>query len=88
MALLGAVRVRDPELHGARPDEPLGEQRAVGVERLAGRTRGAPDDLRAVRREERAAVVTGRVGQAAHVAAVGVHAVEVEIAVAHSYNFV
>src|SRR6185295_18026479 len=44
---------------------------------------GAPDDALAVGVEEGAAVVAGRAGQAADVLAVGVHPVEIDVAVAY-----
>jgi len=62
----------------------LPSQRAVLVELLAWlRPRGAPDDLAAVGAEEGAAVVAGRVGQPAHVFAVRIHTVQLEISVAN-----
>ncbi len=83
LAGLAAVGVGGPDLELGGAHQPLGEQAAVVVELgLVLRPRGAPDDLRAVGGEEGAAVVAGGVGQPPHVPAVGVHAVEVEVAVA------
>ena len=59
-----------------------GEERAVVGDLLGrGRVMRAVDDLH--RREERAAVVADLVGQPAHVPAVRVHRVEIEVAVPH-----
>jgi len=80
---VGAVGLGDVDLELGGPDQAVGEQIAVFVHLLARRRpRRAPDDVRAVGREERAAVVARRRGEAADVRPVGVHAVEIEIAVA------
>ena len=77
---LGAVGVGDPQVHLRRLDEVLRVQRLVLLEILAGRPRRAPHDLRAILREERAAVVAHRVRELAQVGAVGVHPPQLEIA--------
>src|SRR5690606_17922695 len=82
LAGLGAVRVRhvDLELRGA--NEALREQALVLLEVLTARSRSAPHDLLALGVEERAAVVARRVRQPADVAAIRVHPIKLEIAVA------
>ena len=80
---VASVRLGDPELELGRSDQPLPQQRLVAVALCSrSRPRGAPDDVRAVAVEEGPAVVTDLVGQPANVAAVGVHPIELQIAVA------
>ena len=84
---VAAVGIGDVELELRRTDErrALREQPLVVVELLARlRPRCAPDDLRAVRIEERAAVVARRVREPLHVLAVGVHPIELDVAVAEA----
>jgi len=83
LTCFGAVGVREPDVHLRRLDEILREQLLVRLEVSALRPRRAPYDLRAVCREERAAVVAGKVRQLARVFSVGVHAPQLEVAAAH-----
>ena len=80
-----AVGVHHEDLERGRPPEPVAKQRPVVVELWTRRERAAAeDDLRAVGREERPAVGPDTVGQPLHVAAVGVHRVDLHVAVAHA----
>ena len=74
--------VGHPDLELARAHEVLRQELLVVLEVGPGRTRGAIDDLLAVAGEEGAAVVARAVGETHHVLAVGVHPVELEVAVA------
>jgi hypothetical protein len=60
----------------------LCQELAIVLEVRPGRARSAIDDLLAVAREEGAAVVAGSVRQTHDVLAVGIHAIELEVAVA------
>ena len=82
LARVAAVGVGDVDLELAGPDLLVGEE-LLGLRRFLGglRSRGAPDDLRAVGREEAAAVVARGVRQTLHVLAIAVHAVKLEVAV-------
>ncbi len=81
LARLAAVGVGGPDLELARPHQPARQELPVVVELGPHRPRGAPDDLPAVGREVGAAVVARGVGQPLDVAAIGIHPVELEIAV-------
>ena len=77
------VGVHDPDLEGFRGVGVAREVLLVAREVLRCRgVVGPVDDPLAVVGEEGAAVVAGRVGHALHVRAVGVHRVELEVAVA------
>ena len=78
-----AVGVHDADLEGPRRIGVTGQVLAVPRQVFGrGRMVGAVDDLAAVVGEEGTAVVAGRVRQALHVRAVGVHRVDLEVSVA------
>ena len=81
LARLGTVGVGDPELQFARAHQALVEELPVILKFVPDRPGSPPDDLGAIPREERAAVVAGSLGQALDVGAVRLHPVEFEIAV-------
>src|SRR3990172_3057840 len=80
LPLVRAVRVHDPQLHMARPDQVFGQEGPV-VRRVLRRLRVERPihDLAAVRRKERATVVSQCGREPPYVAAIHVHRVDVEI---------
>src|SRR6266550_2430961 len=81
LVLMRAVAVHDPDFHAHGPHQILRDQAAV-IRGIRGGLRmpGAIDDLLAVGREERAAVVAEGARQALQVAAIHTHRVDVEVA--------
>ena len=78
-----AVAVHHEELERRRTPEPFLQQAAILVELCAGAEQAAAErDLLAVPREERSAVGPGPVRQPAHVRAVGLHRIDLHVAVA------
>jgi hypothetical protein len=83
LAHLSAVGAHHVDLEPARPDQALLQERRVLLA-LGGRLRvgRAVHDEPTVPREERPAVVARTIGEARHPRAVGVHHVQVEVAIA------
>src|SRR5208283_4704168 len=83
LVLVGAIGVHHPDFEVAGTDQALREEVLVVLD-LLGRLRmlGAVDDFLAVVRPKRAAIIAEFVGELLHIAAVGVHGVNVQVAIA------
>src|SRR5690606_26188427 len=78
---VAAVAVHHEQLERGRPPDALLQEREVAVELLTRLDRAAaPDDLRAVSREERPAVRAGTMGQATNIGSIAVHRIDLHVA--------
>src|ERR1041385_8434496 len=84
LALVFSVRIHHPKLQIARTDQPLGQQRLIILDLpRCFWVLSAIDDLFAVIREERAAIIAELMRELADMTAISVHRENVKIAVAH-----
>ena len=84
LSFVRTVGIHHPDFEHGRSNQVLFQQtRVVGFCFIRFRVMSAIDDLLAVVRPEWTTIVTEFVRQAPHVLAVGIHRVDVEIAIAH-----